>query len=102
MLIVALLFSLLVPGVAFADTTLVASIWPELRAGQVGVTTPFVAVVLNAGKETARNVEVSIAEGPRGIILTSVPDTVDIPPGGTQHFVIFLTPTKMSSVFLLG
>jgi hypothetical protein len=102
---------LLFPGVAVADTTLVAAVLPSLRAGQVGTITAVVASVINAGAETAEDVSITLVPPTAdsippidfsyqtldvtGTILTGTPNTpVDIPPGGTQYFVLGLTPTE--------
>lgn len=106
--LIAPLILLLSPISAFADTLLAAAVAPPFRAGQVGTTTPVLAAVINAGIETAEDVSIALAPPANippigfsyqtldstGTVLTGTPNTpVDIPPGGTQYFLLGLTPT---------
>ena len=89
---------------------LVASVLPEFRAAQVSVMTSLVASVVNVGKEEARNVGVTLTI-PQTFLpvlpvdflfqpndftggLIGMPNgPINILPGGTQFFVLGVTPS---------
>lgn len=48
--IILFLAIILVPRFAGADTVLVSAMWPEFRAGQVGIPAPLVLASENTGR----------------------------------------------------
>jgi hypothetical protein len=105
----------LVPRSAFADTTFVAAVLPEFRAGQPGTTILFLAAVTNVGKETAESAGVTLTVSNFGsdsifptppvnffyqalnatsTAFTDAPNTpVHIQPGETRYFLLGVTPS---------
>jgi hypothetical protein len=99
---------------ALADTQLFASVSPGFRTAQVGVAVTTFAAVINAGAETATAVSVAVATvvdsaahpatdlpadflyqtlDTSGHLIGTANTPVDIPAGGTQLFLLAITPT---------
>ena len=91
-------------GTPAASSTLFASVLPGSRSVQLGTPATLFATVINAGAQSATNVGISpngtVAAGflyqttdPLTNAVTGAPNTpVTIPPGGSQSFLLALTP----------
>lgn len=91
-------------GAPAASTSLLSAVLPGSRSVQVGATATAFVTIINAGAQPAASVGISLA-GPAPVaffyqrtdpltnVPTGAPNTpADIPAGGSQSFVVALTP----------